>query len=52
LTVLLFSTNGLTEAKIRKSLFREGKLRGIIIIIFAPDFVMNCLNEQRRKPFE
>jgi hypothetical protein len=37
--------NGLTEAKIRKSLFRAGKLRGIIIIIFAPEFVFNSPDE-------
>jgi hypothetical protein len=47
--VLLFSMSGLAEAKIRKSLFRAGKLRGIIIIIFAPEFVINSHDEQRRK---
>jgi len=41
----LFSIDGLTVAKIRKSLFREGKLRGIIIIIFAPEFVIVSLDE-------
>jgi hypothetical protein len=43
--VLLFSIYGLTEAKIRKSLFRGGKLRGIIIIIFAPEFIINSQYE-------
>jgi hypothetical protein len=52
LPVLLFSIYGITEAKIRKSLFREGKPGGIIIIIFAPEVERNSKDEQRRELVE